>query len=399
MKKFLTLALAAVLAAGMMTGCGSAAPSNSSSAPADGSTASDAAPAPTGDTIKIGVLAPLTGSVSTYGTAVKNGLEMAKEEINSAGGILGKQVELLIEDEKGDVTEATNAYNKLLSQGIVALIGDVTSQPSNAVAQLAADPSDGTPMLTPTGTAANITLNGSNIFRTCFLDPFQGQIMATFASEKLGAKTAAIMYNSSSDYSQGLADSFKATAEAKGITVVSYEAYGDADTDFKSQLTNVVAANPDVLFLPDYYEKLALISAQARDAGFQGPMLGADGWDGVLAQLGDNTAVVDGCYFSNHYFVDDTDEKVATFVSNYEGKYNGEVPNAFAALGYDSLYIMKQAIEAAGSTDKAAITSALQAVSYSGVTGDMTFDENGDPIKKVAIIKLQDGAVTLDSKM
>lgn len=375
MKKFFAAAMAVMMTASL-AGCGG-------SAPAGG-----------GDTIKVGVLAPLTGSASVYGNTSTNGVKMAVDEINKAGGVLGKQIELMIEDEKAEVQDAVNGYNKLLSQGMVFLIGDVTSKPSDAVAKIAAK--DGTPMLTPTGTAASITLNGTNIFRACFLDPYQGQIMAAFASEDLGAKTAAVMYDSSNDYSQGIAESFKAAAAEKGITIVAEEAYGTDDKDFKTQLTNINAKAPDVLMLPDYYENMALITTQARQVGFKGVMLGADGWDGVLDALGANSAAVDGCYFSSHYFIGDTNEKVAGFVNGYKELYSSD-PTAFSALGYDAAYIMKAAIEKAGEIDSAKLVEAMNATDYTGVTGHMTYDTNGDPIKSVAILKLEGGKVSLDT--
>ena len=202
MKKLLAVTLAAALAAGF-AGCGGSGNSSGTTGNA-ASTASGSADA--GETIKVGSLAPLTGSVSVYGISTTNGIKMAVDEINANGGVMGRQIELLTEDEKGEVQDAVNGYNKLISDGMVILIGDVTSKPCDAVAKIAAG--DGTPMLTPTGTAPSITQNGDNIFRTCFLDPFQGQIMAQFAAEKLGAKKVAVMANSSDDYSDGIAKAF-----------------------------------------------------------------------------------------------------------------------------------------------------------------------------------------------
>lgn len=400
MKKFLALALSAALATSVLTGCGGSGSNNSSAPAADGDSA---ASAPAGDAaastdpIKLGVLAPLTGSVSVYGITTKNGIEMAVNEINAAGGVLGRQIEMMPEDEKGEVQDAVNAYNKLKSAGMEFLIGDVTSKPCDAVAKIAAAPGDGTPMLAPTATAASVTQNGENIFRTCFLDPFQGEVMATFAAKNLGAKKVAVLANSSDDYSDGIAKAFAAKAQELGLEVVGDERYGADDQDFKTQLTKINAAGPDVLMLPDYYEKIALIATQARQVGFQGTMLGADGWDGVLGSLGEaNASAVDGCYFSCHYFVNDEAEAVKSFVENYRSTYNDE-PTAFSALGYDSVYIMKAAMEKAGSTDKAAVVEAMKATDYSGVTGHMTFDENGDPVKTAAIIKLQDGQTSLET--
>lgn len=390
MKKLLAMALATVIAAGMVTGCASK--SNSS----DGSATGSSAPA-SGEALKLGVLAPLTGEVSVYGVAAKNGIELAIEEINKAGGILGSQIELMIEDEKGDVSEAVNGYNKLMSKGMVALLGDVTSKPTMAVAELAA--ADGLPMITATGTALPITTYGPNVFRTCFTDPFQGRIMAKFAAENLKAKNIAIIYNTSDDYSTGLVTAFEEMAASKGVNITIKEAYGADDKDFKSQLTKIASTKPDALFVPDYYTKVALIASQAREVGFTGPMLGADGWDGVLGTLDDaNKSVVNGSYISNHYSAQDTDEKVAGFVKAYTEKY-GETPNAFAALGYDAAYMMTQAITTAGSTDAQAIVDAMKAIQFKGVTGNITFDENNNPIKDATILKLMDGEANFDSKV
>lgn len=390
MKKFIAMLAAVSMAAAMMTGCGGS--SAGSSAPAD----SSAAPIE-GDAINIGCLAPLTGEVSTYGIAVANAVQMAVEEINAAGGINGTPINLITLDEKGDSTEAVNAYNKLVDEGVVAVIGDVTSKPCLAVAEVAAV--DNMPMITATGTAADITKTGPNVFRTCFMDPFQGQIMATFAADELGSKNVAVMYDNGSDYSQGLADSFKAQAESKGMTVTAFESYASGDTDFTTLLNKIIATNPDAIFVPDYYGKVSLILDQARTAGFDGPMLGGDGWDGVLVTLPeDKLEVANNGYFSNHYSATDTDPVVVDFLKNYKEKF-GMDANAFSALGYDSTYILKNAIEAAGSTDSQAIIDALAATEYDGVTGHITFDENGDPIKSVAVTKFVDGNAELAAKI
>lgn len=395
-KKLLSMLLVGAMAVMSISGCSSNGASETTT-PKAGETAAATTKAASKDPITLGVLAPLTGDVSVYGIAVKNGIDLAIDEINKAGGVLDQQVALETLDEKGDIAEAVTAYNNLVGKEITALIGDVTSKPSMAVAEIAA--TDRMPMLTPTGTAAPITTYGDNIFRTCFIDPFQGKIMATFAAENLKAKNVAIVYNTSDDYSQGVAKAFEEKAKELGLTVVANEGYGADDKDFRTQLTKIQALNPDALFVPDYYQKVALIATQAREIGYTNPLLGADGWDGVLTVLDDsNKKAVDNSYFSNHYSTTDTEKVVADFVTNYKAKYN-EVPNAFAALGYDSAYIMTQAIKAAGSTDKEAIITALKAINYTGVTGNITFDENGDPIKSVAVIKLENGEAKLDSKV
>ncbi len=390
MKKFVACFLAALMVV-TFAACGGTSGSSSEAA-GSGSEASSAAE---GETIKIGCLAPLTGEVSVYGIATSNGIKMGVDEINAAGGIGGKQIELITLDEKGDPTEAVNAYNSLVDQGVVAIIGDVTSKPCIAVAELAAV--DNMPMLTATGTAAEITTIGSNIFRTCFMDPFQGQIMATFAADNLEASKVAVMYDTGSDYSQGLADSFKAQAEAKGLTVTAFEGYATADTDFTAILNKIIATEPDAIFVPDYYGDVSLILNQARTAGYTGAMLGGDGWDGVLGALPeDKLDVANNGYFSNHYST--ADEAAASFLSKYKELF-GLDGNAFAALGYDSAYIMADAIERAGSTDAQAIIDALAATDIQCVTGHITFDENGDPIKDVAVTEFVDGQTQLAAKV
>ncbi|MBR5485780.1 MAG: ABC transporter substrate-binding protein [Oscillospiraceae bacterium] len=387
MKKILAMLLASMMCLSTAA-CGS-----KSEAPAE------AAPeAAESETIVLGGLAPLTGAVSVYGIATANGVKLAIDEINAAGGVMGKQVVINILDEKGDPTEAVNAYNKLVDEGMVALIGDVTSKPCAAVAEVAVE--DNIPMITPTGTMADITPIGDNVFRACFTDPGQGTIMATFAAEKLEAKSVAVLYNTSDDYSQGIAETFKKDAEEKGMTVVAYEGYGASDTDFKTQLTNIADSNPDAIMIPDYYEKVALIAAQAREVGYTGALLGGDGWDGVLTVLDESKLdVVNGSYYACHIFKEDVEnERLQKFLADYKEKY-GEEANSFAALGYDAAYIMCNAIGAAGSTDADAIVAALNETNYSGITGDITFDEIGNPIKSTSIITLVDGKEALETKV
>ena len=393
--KRLTACLLAALMVLAMTACGgnSNAPASDAGNSTSGGDAGNGAAS--GETIKIGCLAPLTGEVSVYGIATSQGIKMGVDEINAAGGIDGRMIELITLDEKGDATEAVNAYNSLVDQGVVAIIGDVTSKPCIAVAELAAE--DNMPMLTATGTAAEITTIGGNVFRTCFMDPFQGQIMATFAADNLGAKKVAVMYDIGSDYSQGLADSFKAQAGAKNMEVTAFEGYGTADTDFTSILNKIIATSPDAIFVPDYYGDVSLALIQARTAGYTGAMLGGDGWDGVLGALpADNLSVANNGYFSNHYAT--ADEAAAKFLSQYKTLF-GDDGNAFAALGYDSAYIMADAIKRAGSTDADAIVAALAATDLECVTGHVTFDGNGDPIKSVAVTEFKDGEAVLNAKV
>lgn len=339
------------------------------------------------DTIRIGGLAPLTGDAASYGVAVNNAIQMAVEDINANGGIDGKQIEYIYYDEKGDTTEATNAYNKLVQDDkVVAIIGDVTTKPTLAVAQTSQQ--DNIPIITATATAAEVTLTGPNIFRACFTDPFQGELMASYASEKLGATKVAVLSDMADDYSSGIAEAFVAKAEELGMQVVADEKYQDGDVDFKSQLTNIKGQNPDVLFLPVYYEDLRLISAQAKEVGVTAQLCGADGWDSVLTDNFDSS-VLDGGVFCSQYSTESTDERVQNFISAYKEKYEMD-PNMFAVLAYDATNMMAQAISDAGSTDSQAIIDAMAALEYDGLTGHMTFDEDRNPQKSAVIVSIQD---------
>lgn len=341
------------------------------------------------DTIRIGGLAPLTGDAASYGVAVNNAIQMAVEDINANGGIDGKQIKYIYYDEKGDTTEATNAYNKLVQDDkVVAIIGDVTTKPTLAVAQTSQQ--DNIPIITATATAAEVTLTGPNIFRACFTDPFQGELMASYASEKLGATKVAVLSDMADDYSSGIAEAFVAKAEELGMQVVADEKYQDGDVDFKSQLTNIKGQNPDVLFLPVYYEDLRLISAQAKEVGVTAQLCGADGWDSVLTDNFDSS-VLNGGVFCSQYSTESTDERVQSFISAYKEKYEMD-PNMFAVLAYDATNMMAQAISDAGSTDSQAIIDAMAALEYDGLTGHMTFDEDRNPQKSAVIVSIQDNA-------
>ncbi len=404
-KRLIMMVLVLALLAPALAACGSTATTAATTAAttkaattAAGSSAATTAAATTaaaGGTIKIGGLAPLTGDVSVYGIAAANGIKLAFAEINKAGGINGKQLEYVVYDEKGDATEAVNAYNKLANQDkVVALLGDITSKPTIAVAKLASK--DNLPMISPTATALDVTKQGTNVFRACYIDPFQGKVMASFAGDTLKAKNVAVIFNSGDDYSVGLSDSFQAEAKTRGLKVVAAESYSKGDTDFKAQLTKIAAAKPDAVFVPDYYNTVALIANQARGAGLTVPLLGADGWDGVLGVA--KPAEIEGYYFCNHYSSEDQDPKVQSFLKNYKDAYKMDA-NALAALGYDAAYILAEAIKKAGSTDKAAIIKAMAETNYTGVTGNVKFDADRNPIKSVAIIKIVGGKFTFNSKV
>lgn len=345
-----------------------------------------AAPA---ETIKIGALGPLTGPVAVYGISATNGTKLAVDEINANGGILGKQVELNLLDEKGDPIEAVNAYNKLVDWGMVALIGDITSKPSVAVAEVAAQ--DGIPMISPSATQLNVTEAGSNIFRVCFVDPYQGEILAKFAKDRFDAKKIAVMVNNSSDYSDGIAKAFIEEAEKQGIEIVTNEGYSDTDKDFRAQLTKIASQAPDVLFIPDYYEQDGLIAIQAREVGITAKIIGPDGWDGVVKTVDASSyASIEDVYFANHYSDKDTSERVQNFITNYKAKYN-DSPSAFSALSYDAVYLLKESIEKAASTDKTELTKAIKEANFEGITGNLKFDEKNNPVKGVKILRIVNG--------
>ncbi len=395
--RWLAALLTGALVLGLLAACQDS-PATTTAAPATEAAAKTDAPPADDDPIVIGGLAPLTGAVSVYGIASDNGSQLAIEEINAAGGINGRQIKYVVLDEQGDEEQAVTAYDRLVNEyNIVALIGDVTSKPAIAVAQRAAR--DGLPMIAPTATAADVTLQGKNVFRVCFLDPDQGRTMADFAKNNLNVTKAAVIHNASDDYSVGLAEAFIAQAKELGIEIVSEQTYVQDDKDFRTQLTTIAAASPDILYAPDYYGTDILILNQAKDAGLDVPLLGGDGWDGILTQTAeDNPKEADGNYFTNHYATSDESPIVQDFLKAFEAKYN-EVPISFSALGYDAAKILAAAIERAGSTDKDAIVAALNETKYDGVTGHITFDENGDPLKPISIIEVVDGAYKLITKI
>ncbi len=347
------------------------------------------------ESVKVGLIAPLTGEVAVYGNAVKEAIQLYINDFNAADHPF--DINLIIYDDKGDPTEAMNAYNKLVYQDDIAvLLGPITSSPTFGVAEASVD--DGIPALTPTATHPDVTTYGDNFFRACFEDPFQGGSMAKFAANELKATTAAIIYNNADTYSIGLRDAFTKTAEEVGLTVTATEAYGASDIDFRAQLTNLIKTNPDVLFIPYYYNVTYMICSQARELGYTGTLLGVDGTDGVLAIDGADVSVFDGMFFANHYSADSDSPITQAFIKEYEETY-GATPNALAALGYDGAMIVCDALERVyndgvtidGESSYDAIIEAIRATNLDGVTGHITFDENNNPIKTLSIIQIRDG--------
>lgn len=359
---------------------------------AGGGTAPTTTAAPA-SVIKIGVIGPLTGDYSQYGVAVEEGAKLAAEEINAAGGVNGAMVEIIAYDSKGDKTEGVNAYNRLRDQdGIVGLVGGTFSGVTLAIKEIAVE--DGMPVLSPTATNLEVTLNAPNVFRACYTDPQQGSTAAIFAAQELGATKAAVLYNIEDPYSEGLAVAFRDQFASTG-TVTNYEGYTKNDADFKSVLTKIQALDPDVIWLPDYIAKVGVILAQIQEMGIEVIAMGGDGWDGIEYDYAD---VAEGHYFVNHYAKTDPAEIVQSFITAYEAKWS-KSPNALAALGYDSTKIMADAIKRAGTTESAAVVAALAATDMDGVAGHVTFDENGDPNKSITIIQVIDGAHVVAGKV
>jgi len=334
-------------------------------------------------TVKIGGIYPLSGNVAVYGVEAKNGVMLAIEEINAAGGINGKQVELIAEDDEGNPEKTVNAYKKLTTKdGVKVIVGSLTSGCTQAITSLAQ--AQKVVVVAPAATAVAVTDAGNFIFRTCFIDPFQGTVGAKFASGNLGAKKAAILYDVGNDYSVGLYENFKIAFEAAGGSIVAAESYSTGDKDFNAQLTKIKNAAPDVVYLPDYYSTVALIAKQLRAQGIMTPIVGADGWGGIVDNAGDE--VLNG-FYSDHYAADSTDQKVIDFVAKYSAKY-GATPTAFAALGYDAMYVIKDAMVASASTDSVKVQAALEKTSGSYVTGNLTFDAKRNPTKSAVMLEI-----------
>jgi len=340
--------------------------------------------------IRIGLVAPLTGDVKTFGESTKNGFTIAIDELNAQGGINGKMVKVYITDDKNDPTESANAGCKLINQdGVKLIIGSVSSKCSIPLSQACQDAS--VIMITPTSTNPKVTvsddgLRKSYIFRACFIDPFQGSVAAKFATDNLKVKTAAILYDVSNDYVKGLAEFFKDNFTKGGGKIVIYESYTKDDADFSALLTKTKKAHPEILFLPDYYNKVALIAKQARQLGIKSIFMGGDGWDSpdMLKIAGD---AIDGGYFTNHYSPDDPRPEVEEWVKKYEAKY-GTKPDALATLSYDATQLLIKAIKQANSDDPAKVREALQNIrNFNSVSGNISLDEFGNPIKSAVILK------------
>ena len=341
--------------------------------------------------IVIGGIFPLSGAVAVYGVECKNGIDLAIEEINAAGGVNGQKLVLVSEDDEGNPDKTVNAYQKLTSKNNAKIIiGSLTSGCTQAIT--ARCQAQTVLQIAPAATAPAITDAGDYIFRACFIDPFQGTVGGKFAAENLSCKKAAILFDTGNDYSVGLTENFEKSFIDCGGQIVAKEAYTTNDKDFNAQLTKIKNANPDVVYLPDYYGVVALIAKQLRAKDINCCIVGADGWDGVLGNAGEE--VLNG-FYSNHYAADSTEPAVQKFVSAFNEKYEKD-PNAFAALGYDSVYLLKDAISKAGTADATAVKAALEATDGNYVTGHLTFDEKHNPVKSAVmleIVKADDGTL------
>ena len=392
-RQFLAV-VGAAAAAGALSACGSSSSSSSTAASTAGSAAAEGA---AGATIKVGLLAPLTGDVSVYGIAVANGANLYIKQINEAGGINGKQIEVVEMDEQGDATQAVTCFTQMVDEGITALIGDVTTTPTLAV--VAESQEYNMPMVTASATAEAVTYDAEtdtvyqNVFRTTFTDPFQGVKMGDYATDKLGYTKAAVIYQTGADYNEGLATNFEAEFASNGGEIVASETYSAGDVDFKTQLTTILSANPEVIYCPNYYEDVGQILSQAVDVGLTVPFLGGDGWDGVTQYA--TAEQLDGCYFCANYATGSNPD----FESAYEAEYGEPYPNGFSPLGYDAALTIcggLQAAEDAGlepGTDeyKQAVIDGIKNGSFEGVTGSFTFDDHNDPIKTAAILTFENG--------
>jgi len=360
-------------------------------------------PAANSKEIIIGGNFELTGGIANYGKQTMNGVQLAFKEANASGGVLGKQIKMVVADNKSEPSEATNATTKLITQDKVSLImGPVTS--SNVLATLQVGQDNKVPIVTPTATSIKATVGDDGkvrpyAFRSCFIDPFQGTIMANFATKSLKVKTAVIYIDSSSDYSKGLAEAFEKQFTQNGGIILGKEAFLQKDQDFKSTLTKIKVMNADTVFIPAYYEEVGKIIKQARELGINTPFIGTDGWDDPKVVEFAGAAALNNTFFSNHYSVQDTDPRIQKFVAAYKAEY-GQEPNALSALGYDGALMVIDAIKRANSTDPAKIREALeQTKDLQVVTGIITLDASHNPIKSAVVIEMKDGKQMFKEKM
>lgn len=341
----------------------------------------------TADEILVGEVLSMTGAEATFGSSTANGTKLAVEEINAAGGIKGKKVRVITLDNQGKPEEAATAVTKLITQNKVQVIlGEVASSRSLAMAPIAQNYK--IPMVSPSSTNPKVTEVGDYIFRVCFIDPFQGQVMAKFALENLKIKRVAVLRDVKNDYSIGLADFFISTFKAGGGEIVADQSYSAQDIDFKAQLTAIKAKKPQAIFVPGYYTDVGLIALQAKkDVGLNVPLLGGDGWDSPkLTEVAGNA--LDGSYFSNHYSSEDKSPHVQSFIAKFKEKF-GVVPDGLAAMGYDGAKVYFDALNRAATSSTSDVRAALAATKgFQGVTGVISMDEKRNPVKSAVVIKI-----------
>ena len=386
MKKTGLLVLMAVLSM-VLIGCP---PKNTENAGGDAGAA--------GGEILVGEYGSLTGSEATFGQSTHNGIMMAMDEINGGGGVSGRKIRVLTEDDQSKAEEAANAVTKLISQNnVVAVLGEVAS--SNSIAAAPICQSNKVPMITPSSTNPEVTNKGDYIFRMCFIDPYQGEAMANYLTKDLGIKTAAILIDVKSDYSTGLASFFERTFLQNGGRITSKPNYSKGDSDFRAQLTTIKSTNPQVIYVPGYYNDIGQIAIQARDLGITVPLVGGDGWESPkLIEIGGKA--LEGCFYSNHYYAEDQDPRVKDFVTKYQERY-GAKPDALAALGYDAARVLADAMKRAGKIDGPAIREAIATTkNFPGVTGTITLGPDRNPVgKKLVVLEVKNGQLTLKASV
>jgi branched-chain amino acid transport system substrate-binding protein len=341
------------------------------------------------DEIVIGEYGSLTGGQATFGISTKNGIDMAVDEINQAGGVLGKKIRVIVEDDQGLPAEAQTVVTKLITKDkVVALLGEVASSNSMAAAPVAQQ--NQIPMISPSSTNPEVTQAGDYIFRVCFIDPFQGFVMAKFASSSLKLTKVAVLRDIKNDYSVGLADVFVENFKKMGGSITADQSYSAGDTDFNAQLTAIKATSPQAVFVPGYYTEVGLIARQAKKQGITIPLLGGDGWDSPkLTEIGGKD--LDGAYFSNHSSMDDPNPAIQKFVEGYKMRYNAS-PDALAGLGYDSAMVLFDAIKRAGTTEGPKLRDAIaQTKDFPGVTGKITLDSNRNANKPAVVLEIKEG--------
>jgi branched-chain amino acid transport system substrate-binding protein len=337
--------------------------------------------------ILVGEFGSLTGSEATFGVSTNKGIKLAFDEINAAGGINGKKIKLITLDDQGKAEEAAQAVTRLITQDkVVAILGEVASTRSLAAAPIAQQYK--VPMISPSSTNPKVTEIGDYIFRVCFIDPFQGTVMAKFAVENLKVKKVAILRDVKSDYSMGLADYFASKVKELGGEIISDVSYASGDNNFKAQLTKIKASAPEAIFIPGYYTEVGLIAKQAKELGMTMPLLGGDGWDSSkLSEIGGEA--INGHYFSNHYTTESKDTAVVDFITKFKAKYN-ETPDGLAALGYDAAKILTEAIKKVKEPTGPSIRDELaKVIGFDGVTGKITIDDKRNAVKSAVVVKVE----------